>query len=218
VAEIMKRGASIKEQADQIAHAQASMEALASQQNEKMAEVTKRIDEVEALVLKNMEQMDAVNARYNAMIELEKRVANGLTAVLSDTSKEGRSTERALAEAIMASPPPAPPARVAPIRFLLIGPLEKEIARIHERLPRSLNVELIYGENSEQVRLPANVHFCLVSGHHDFTRRWQTVRDHYGTEKAFRMENGSIGTFAHKIEELWGKHTSRHGHNHHHVH
>lgn len=209
VVEVMRRGALLKEQADKIAHAQASVEALASQMNEKLAVNMKRVDEVEALVLKNLEQMDEINLRYHAFVEIDQRLNEALAL-----QTQGFTPNAALAKAFERPPAPAPSAK-AVVRFLLIGPQEKEIARIRERLPRSLNVELIYGENSDQVRLPANIQFCLVSGHHDFTRRWQTVRDLYGAEKAFRMENGSIGTFAHKIEELWGQHTSRHGHNHH---
>lgn len=208
VAEVMRRGASMKEQADKIAHAQASVEALASQMNEKLAANMKRIDEVEALVLKNLEQMDEINLRYYAFVEIDKRLNEALAL-----QAQGLAPAAALVKAFDQAPP-SPPNPKAVVRFLLIGPQEKEMARIRERLPRSLNVELIYGENSDHVRLPSNIQFCLVSGHHDFTRRWQTVRDLYGPDKAFRMENGSIGTFAHKIEELWGHHTHRHARNH----
>jgi hypothetical protein len=68
-------------------------------------------------------------------------------------------------------------------------------------------VELIYGENSEAAAMPANVHYCIVSGHHDWHRRWNTAKDKYGA-KAIRVANGSIGAFTHQIEDCYFKSTN----------
>ena len=89
------------------------------------------------------------------------------------------------------------------VRFLVMGPSEVEMRRIHERLPRSYDVELVLGENQPHIKLPANVDYALVSGHNDYTRRWQDCRATYGVERVVRLSNGSIGAFVNKIQELY---------------
>jgi hypothetical protein len=87
-------------------------------------------------------------------------------------------------------------------RFLLIGPQAKDLEHIRQKLPRGLTAELNHAPNTDRQNFPANMHYCLISGHNDFTKVWQACRSHYGESKVFRLQNGADGTFAHYIEQL----------------
>jgi hypothetical protein len=183
-AEVFKRGEEFKGVMQSVLKLDESIRAMIQENNAKLEAALKRVDEVEGQVLKSMEGMDQINAAYAEIRKLAQEAA----------AKEG-------------GPPVNPDmpkalSRIAPMRVLLIGPFPKDVPRIRERLPKHANIDLILGENSENTRLPTNVHYALVSGHHDFERRWQLVRDTYGPTRARRLENGAIGTYANIICQL----------------
>jgi len=176
-----------------------SIRALVTDNTTKIESVLKRVDEVEGMVMESMDGMDKINKTYTAMLKLSERMEENL-------EKDGLLSPRPRATSADILPRNGAEPRLAPMRFLVLGPFPKDITRIKERLPRTYNVDLIYGENNDSVKLPANIHYALVSGHNDFTRRWQTVLATYG-DKAKRVENGSLGAFVHAIEHLYAAHT-----------
>lgn len=236
VAELMSRGATMKALADQAVAANAEVQAAIKHNNQVLEGYAARVDSVEKMIMEALEAIDAVNGlearldtrykfvgdNYREIKDLNGKLLLAFAKVARDDPKmdgvmEVICDEADKAEARAASPlgkgePLAhTPPKLAPIRFLLIGPFPKDITRIKERLPRTLNVDLIYGENNDSCKYPSNIHYCLVSGHPDALRRWQTALHTYGSDKAFRMENGSIGTFAHRIQTLCatnGHHTN----------
>lgn len=191
VSELFRRGAVIKATLDSLTALEADLKAKQADMDAKLELALKRVDEVEAQVLQSMEAMDQINATYNDVKQLAENTA---------AKAEGRpisSPEMSKA-----------PSRIAPMRVLLCGPFPKDIPRIREKLPNHARIEIILGENNEHTRLPANVHYALVTGHHDWERRWQLVRDHYGPSRARRLDNGANGTFANAIAELYEKLTT----------
>lgn len=229
VTEILNRGASLKTLAEDAVNTRKAIADDLAKHNDQMALLSKRVDEMETLVLKIDDRMtevltrcERINADYAEMMKLDKVIRDALMQCSPDAlEKVSRQTaigglqliEREVRAGTLTpnghlnTPKPQ---RIAAIRFLLVGPLQKDISRIKERLPRSLNVELIFGENSDHMKLPANIDYCIISGHADYTRRWQTCRDTYGQSKVHRMENGSIGTFANQIEVLASLHHKHH--------
>jgi hypothetical protein len=197
VAEILSRGAALKENLDGLVNTKAAIMEVLEANKVKLDTFLKRVDEVEAYVLQCMEGMDAIKADNERTMAFDRRMeeAMRMAGMLPKSP--------AKLEDILPPVPPAPPEnkRIAPVRILVVGLLEKELPRIKERLPRHLNVDLIHGENSDSINLPTNIHYAVVSGHNDCLRRWQTVLAHYG-DKAHRMPNGAIGSFVHAIENL----------------
>jgi len=229
VVEILTRGASVKALAEDVVATRKAIEEGMTKHIERMTLLDKRVDAMEELVLKVDDRMtdvlnrcERINSDYAEMAKLSKIIHDALMACAPNVVKEvSRRTAMGGLELVESeirngtltheghlNAPKAQ--RIAALRFLLVGPMQKDIARIKERLPRSLNVDLIFGENSDHIKLPANIDYCVVSGHADYTRRWQTCRDFYGQSKVHRMENGSIGTFSNQIEIL----ASLHGKNH----
>lgn len=229
VTEILNRGASVKALAEDVVATRKVIEDGMAKHIERMTLLDKRVDAMEELVLKVDDRMtdvlnrcERINADYAEMMKLSKVIRDAMMQCSPDVLTEvARRTAVGGLELIGTEMRNGvlnsngeltihKAQRLAALRFMLIGPMQKDIARIKERLPRSLNVELIFGENSDHIKLPANIDYCIISGHADFTRRWQTCRDHYGQSKVHRMENGSIGTFANQIETLASLHHKQH--------
>jgi len=229
VTEILNRGASVKALAEDVVVTRKIIEEGMAAHIDRMALLDKRVDAMEELVLKVDDRMtdvlnrcERINADYTEMAKLSKVIRDALQAcapnVLTEVSRRTALGGLELIQTEMRNGtmdrngdlnvPKAQ--RIAALRFLVVGPMQKDIARIKERLPRSLNVDLVFGENSDHIKLPANIDYCIISGHADYTRRWQTCRDFYGQSKVHRMENGSIGTFASQIEVLASLHTKQH--------
>lgn len=198
IAEVFSRASVLKEQVDLVLNTKTAILGVLEENKVKLDAFMKRVDDVEAYTLQCMEGMDKINATYQSMIEADKKMVD-LMRQAGLMPKGPARMEDILGQGIEEKQDKTP--RIMPTRVLVVGLLQKEMTRIKERLPRHLNIELIHGENSEHVVLPANISFALVSGHADCTRRWQTILAHYG-DKAHRMANGSIGTFVHAIEEL----------------
>jgi hypothetical protein len=204
VAEVFARGAALKEQIDGLTGTKAQIMELLEANKVKLDSFLKRVDEVENYVLQCMEGMDRINVTYENMLKASEEITEemrraGLFGPDSKVKLQPFNPSDPTQTKTLPNNEPSP--RIMPTRILIVGPLEKELPRIKERLPRSLNVDLLHGENADHIKLPTNIHYALVSGHNDCSRRWATVRAHYG-DKAHRMANGSIGTFVHAIEEL----------------
>lgn len=205
IAEVFSRASVLKDQIDTALSTKAAVTALLEENKTKLDLWLKRVDEVEGTALHCLDGMDKINQRmdiimddYNRITKLDEQVLG----VMADNPTAANHALTKATEAIIKTPPPRQiTPKMAPVRVLIVGVIEKELSRIKERLPRELNVELIHSQNSQNMTLPANIHYACVSGHNDCTRRWQTVRAHYG-DKAHRMANGSIGSFVHAIEEL----------------
>jgi len=229
VTEILSRGASMKALAEEVVVTKVVIENSLIAHKEQMEVLSQRVDGMERTVLELDERVmtvlnrcERINLDYTELTKLNTILHEALMAcdqealmkVANQTATGGVQLMQAemqkgtLTHDGHLNPPKVQ--RVAPVRFLVVGPLPKDVTRIKERLPRSLNVEIILGENNDQIKLPANIDYCVVSGHADFTRRWQTCRDAYGQSKVHRMENGSIGTFANQIEVLASLHHKQH--------
>lgn len=236
LAELAKRGSELKQQAVALTAIGADIKADLAANEVKLDTALNRVDAVEKMVLESFERLDAAFARVGDIeVRTQKWLSYAESAKTEHTSivklfdkvivlfESAAPKTKAEATAIFANdmladvkkaeaaphPPPPEPVvrqRIAPIRFLLFGPFDKDIAHIQQRLPRSLNVELIRGENHNQYRFPGSIHYCLISGHADYTRRFLSAREFYGTERVIRMSNGSDGTFAHQIEKLASEH------------
>lgn len=207
IAEVFSRGAGLKAQLDGLTDTKTAITALLEENKVKIDTFLKRVDEVEGYVLQCMEGMDKINATYDNMLKASAEITEEMrrAGLFGPDSKVKlqpfNPTDPVQSKGMNGGPTHEPAQRIMPTRVLIVGPLEKELPRIKERLPRSLNIELLHGENADHIKLPTNIHYALVSGHNDCSRRWATIRAHYG-DKAHRMANGSIGTFVHAIEEL----------------
>jgi hypothetical protein len=176
-----------------------------------LSDFGKRLNGIEDSVLTALEDVDKFRTGYDQMIQNVERVNVFLSKQEVKTAVEHAAPATPATPAPTVSMPAAPaPATVVATpaatpknlkRFLVFGPSDKEIPRITQRLGRGYNVELILGENQPHAKLP-QVDYVLVSGHNDYTRRWQTVRDHYGDKKAFRLNNGALMSFVTAIERL----------------
>ena len=186
ITEIFNRASVFKADLDKLLVIDASLKAAMTAIEAKLELALKRVDEVEGQVLKSMEGMDQINATYAEIRKLAEESA---------AEKGNRPVNPGMDKAL---------SRIAPMRVLLVGPHSKELPRIRERLPKHANIDLIAGDKQD-LRLPTNVHYALVSGHHDFERHWQLVRDTYGPNRARRMENGALGTFANVLSELYAE-------------
>jgi hypothetical protein len=209
LAELFSRGEAIKAEYDKVVAQRNAIEIVFAEQAEMMTTVMKRVDEVEALAIESMGKMDAINVIHAEFTALAKEVKEDIRCAVETQSTLPQAVT-ARKEVLGIEPlfkPQSVPA-IAPVRFLLIGPQTKDIVRIKERLPRALNVDLQLSENDPQVKLPANVHYCLISGHADYAKCWQVARAAYG-DNAVRMDNGSIGTYANQVEILTSTHTHK---------
>jgi len=204
ISEIFARGTTLKQDMESLAKMEASIKATLAEHSAKVDLTLKRIDEVEALVLKSMDDMETINGTYTRMMKASEEMSARFREKFGTAPPEPEELDAREIEMNLRPRPAGPEPRMNPIRFLLLGPYPKDITRIKEHLPRSFNVELIYGENSEAASMPANIHYCIVSGHHDWHRRWNTAKDKYGA-KAIRVANGSIGAFTHQIEDCYFK-------------
>jgi hypothetical protein len=198
ISEIFTRGTTLKQDMEALTKLEASIKATQAEQATALDLTLRRVNEAEEYTMQCMDNMDKIDRYYTETREMCKKLlevikTSGLKMASSAPSQDVVSAE--VAAKIAKTP------RLAPVRFLIVGVLEKELPRIKARLPRHLShVDLLHGENSDSIVLP-NVHYALVSGHNDCSRRWATIHTHYN-DKAHRMANGSIGSFVHAIEDL----------------
>lgn len=182
--EVLGRGDVIRQQLTALTALSEKMEKRFSEQQMILEGFGKRIDGVELQILSVMETMDkmAYAAKGNDVAEKLLAEDMGDKAVLSRTF--------------------VPPRNFAPVRFLLVGVLTKSLFHIQKAIKPEFNVELSVGDNDANGSLPANVHYCLVSGHNDCSRRFVACRDKYGSQKVIRLPNGAVGTFSNEINRL----------------
>jgi len=181
---------------------------------QKLAQGLARVGEVEAMMLNSMDSIDQALRRISNSEQLTAKVAKQaeLIRVVLEQSRPSSMQKAALAVAAEEAPAAMVEMteaaanetryRVAPLRFLLFGPFDKDIAHIKQKLPRTVNAIIVRGQNDSNYVLPSRVDYCLVSGHKDFGRRWIQCREVYGDEKVRKLDNGSDSTFAHTIEQI----------------
>jgi len=227
IEEVFSRAEGMKKTAQSILDARMEVDKAIDANNQVLKGYVDRVDQVEKMVMDCMEGMDKVVERSNHVDEeskivtiKHKEIMATLNLLLDKLGLLSKDAATRLGEEMVmplnasndrvrqqvtniqhATDRRQPLNRMAAIRFLLIGLHTKDIQHIKERLPRSLNVELICHDNSERSPLPTNVHYCLVTGHVEYLGRWQRALALYGS-RALRMENGSVSTFAKRVETL----------------
>ena len=226
IEEVFSRAEGMKATAQSILNARMEVDKAIEANNATLKGYVDRVDGVEKMIMDCMEAMDNVVKHSNNVEEKarifdikHKEVMATLNLLLDKMGLLSKDAAVRLGEE-MVMPLSQSNSRVAAavtgvqrdtdkknlvsmaaLRFLLIGLHTKDIQHIKERLPRSMNVELICHDNSERTPLPTNVHYCLVTGHVEYLGRWQRALAMYG-QRALRMDNGSVSTFAKRIETL----------------
>jgi hypothetical protein len=220
LSEIFRRSAQIKADIERFNTAAAMLNTaeqrvttVLDQNTAKLAEVLQRIDvvekrvnEQEAIVLRVDEAYTSLNDDYLVTRRKQDSLVRHLVGrgIIMDPDQ----APSAILSPVPDPAPPTPePAKVAspPVRFVLVGPHKKDLELIRQKLPRHLEVELMCGKSLggiSMATLPSRVDFCLVTGKSEYTLQWRVCREKYGHDCVARLENGSISTFAHRVEEL----------------
>jgi hypothetical protein len=107
ISEIFARGTTLKQDMEALAKMEASIKAALTENNAKVDLTLKRIDEVEALVLKSMDDMEHVNATYTRMLKSGDEIAQRFKAQFGDLPPEGAAIDAREIEANLRPRPAA---------------------------------------------------------------------------------------------------------------